>query len=263
MIPQVQANAMPAVLNTAQAEGSSTQLSSTDRQFLQNEMANIFSMSPEAASEVLESLPAGVLKSVLPKIRGEEGLSAREIQDTFGLADSEINELMGGQEQVGRQIRGTYNNPFGDAFLVLMMITRELMADVKMSHVDLVRSQVDLAKKAADERKTGAMGQFIMAMGAAGASIACGGMHYAKSKSQKPENESRNGLDRLGDYTGVMGANLITQPLTAGGEFINQSFQYKAALLDADGQEAQAFTQQLTSLASSIADSERSMASGL
>lgn len=258
MIPQVQANAMPTVLNSAQAEGSSTQLSSTDRQFLQNEMASIFSMSPEAASEVLESLPTGVLKSVLPKIRGEEGLSAREIQDTFGLADSEINELMGGQEQLGRQVRGTYNNPFGDAFLVLMMITRELMADVKLSHVNLVRSQVDLAKEAAAERKTGAMGQFIMAMGAAGASFACGVKHYTKT-----QNKTEDKPDMSGGYTGVMGANLITQPLTAGGEFINQSFQYKAALLDADGQEAQAFTQQLTSLASSIADSERSMASGL
>lgn len=189
-------------------------------------------LSEEQAQDLLGKATPQQARSLLALHSGEQQITKQDAQELWGLSDQEADVLFG-----GKNVLGSFNNPFGEAFLFFMQLSYAFELDLKKMIKGLLTARVESAESAAQERKTGAIIKFATSMTSAALTVGGAALHAGLVPSTKVGQGSQ--------WTGPLGLSLVTQPVNAGGEFGDQIHQYEASLRDIEAEEANALYQQI------------------
>lgn len=222
-------------------------------------------MTEGQAEQALANATPEQVRTLLGLENGTDEITREEAKKMWGLTDAEVNSLFGDQQAIG-----VFSNPFGNVFLQFLILSYSLGLDLKKMLATMIGCQKDQAIAAAKERLDGARVQFACAMTAAALTVGFAGVNafttfkmHRLGVDKDGNSLAGPGLKTLNSWTNPFGTNLLTQPITQGGQYGDQLHQYEAAKHDADAQQTNQYFQQLMQLYQTTTDTDSSTTRGL
>ena len=244
--------------NSTQETYSEAPLTASEENDFVNYLTVNMHFTEEQAREMLTNVTPAQVRKYLSLSSGQTSITPAQAQAMWGLSPEVAEALFGST----RNELGTFTNPFGDAFLQMLIFCASFEIDIKRLMSTVINSQLKLAIDAAKEKKDGAIGQFAMAMTSAFLTVGLGVLGVLQANGIRPFKEPpKDGHNN--QWLGPIGASLVTAPFNASGEFINQLEQYKAALIEAQEKEGDQRYQQLVTELQTYIDQLRAAAEGL
>ncbi|HEX4879470.1 MAG TPA: hypothetical protein VFV39_06470, partial [Limnobacter sp.] len=173
------------------------------------------------AHRFIDGLSGNEALTLFGLMSGQTVITRESAIQMWGLTPAEADILF-----PSGQVLSTFTNPFGRAFIMLLMLTYSLELDLKQILSEVIQVQKDEAIAKAEDMFRGAIVQFASAMTAAIITGVFAGKcmfnAYKTSRTDpKDPNQVRDQQRAATDnmWFGPIGASLINQPITAGGEF--------------------------------------------
>lgn len=237
-------------------------LTENEKQTFVSYLMSHMNMSQEMAMQLLSNATPEQVRSFLAQATGPNALnreSAKQLaMQTWGLTEEQAEAMFGTLDGPN----GSFTNPFGDAFLQLLILCNSFQIDIRQLMNTVIGSQLQLAINAAREKKQGAFNQFMFAMSSAAVTAGLGVLGGLQATRLLPERFiPKDGHNN--QWLGPIGASLLTAPLNSTGEYMNQLEQYQAALIEADRDEGDKRYQQLVNELESYINLIRNLEEGL
>ena len=252
----ITASAVP-TLTAGDSKTSATPLSTQEKTQLTDELMSSFAMTKEQAGVFLNSVDPAQVRTYLDLASGKSNISRDQAKQMWGLSDEELDKMFGNQKTLG-----VFDNPFGDLFIRFLMLSYSLGLDVKKLMMDVSGLRFDQAVDAAQKRLDGATTEFACAMAAAAIFIGFSGASFYKV-AQMRNDKTVNPHDPKWQWYSPMTANLMTQPITSGGQFGKALEDYDASILDGHNQLLDNVYQQLSTAWQGSNDAQRGYLAGL
>ena len=222
-----------------------------------NELMSTFALTEEQAEAMLSKLEPAQMRTYLDLASGKSNITREQAKEMWGLSEEELDMMFGDKRQIG-----VFDNPFGDLFLRFLMLSYALGLDIKKLMMDVSGLRFDQAVQAAQKRLDGATTEFACAMAAAAIFVAFSGASFYKVAKMR-NDKTVNPNDPKWQWYSPMTANLLTQPVTSGGQFGKALEEFEASVLDGHNQLLDNVYQQLTTSWQGSNDAQRTYLSGL
>lgn len=257
---------------TSSVDGDSsvdnTPLSVSERAAMVEMLMASMGLNRAQAQKFIDGIEPSQARTFLGLMNGTDTITREEAVRMWGLTAEEANVLF-----PDGKVISSFTNPFGRAFTMFLMLTYSLELDLKQILAEVLQVQKDEAIAKAEDIFKGAIVQFATAMTAAIVTGVFAGKSmfaaYKSSRTPPPDpkkpNETADQTKAATDnmWFGPIGASLINQPITAGGEFGNSWYQREGMYHDANVEEAKGIYQQLMSVYDSTGQLSRTAAQGL
>lgn len=237
-------------------------------------------MQPDEVRQFL-SIVSGQQPLTREQMQTQWGLSDEELD--FVLQGEESLSMTPASADRSNHFGGVFvtSHPFGNVFVEFMALMYSLGTDVKQMISKVIQQKKDMAIDAADEQFKGAVATFAASMLSGTLAVGMAGLNLLKTKNKEPvdNNKANDGATkgnsesskpggannangqaetranrnaRLNDalnntWTSPNAIGLLTQPIEAGGRFIDAFYQRESTFKQAEVQEAEAIFQQLIS----------------
>lgn len=252
----ITASAVP-TLTAGDSKTSATPLSTQEKTQLTDELMSSFAMTNEQAEVFLSTVDPAQIRTYLNLASGKSNITRDQAKQMWGLSDEELDNMFGNQKTLG-----VFDNPFGDLFIRFLMLSYSLGLDVKKLMMEVSGLRFDQAIDAAQKRLDGAVTEFACAMAAAAIFIGFSGMSFYKVAKMR-NDKTVNPHDPQWQWFSPMTANLMTQPITSGGQFGKALEDYDASVLDGHNQLLDNVYQQLSTAWQGSNDAQRGYLAGL
>jgi len=252
----------------AGSEVSNEPLSTSEHTAMVDMLMASMGLTRAQAEKFIANLSPKEARTFLGLMDGSDSITREEAIAMWDLTPEEANILFPDNKPIS-----TFTNPFGQAFTMFLMLTYALELDLKAILAEVLQVQKDESIAKAEDLFDGATVQFAAALTAALVTGVFAGKSmfkaYKASKTPPPDPKnpnqtaSQNNAATDNMWFGPIGASLITQPISAGGEFGNSWYQREGAYHDANTEEARGLYQQIMSLYDTTGQLSRSVAQNL
>lgn len=248
---------------TAHADATTNPLSDQEKQAFIETVEQAFHLTKEQAQQMLTNLSPEEVRTFTEMSHSAQGASREQLQKMLGLTDEQADILLGPPNP-----HGVYTNPFGDVFLQFLMLLKSLNVDLQLVAQKMLQAQVEFGLKAADEKFKGAIAKFATALVAAGVTVVCAGVNaglafkYRKEAATNKDDPNYK-PKHVSQWAGPMGAQLIGQPITATGDFVDAVYEKESEQDTVYAQEARSIYDRIVESRQSVHDSEKAAAEAL
>lgn len=248
---------------TAQADAPTQPLSDQEKQSFIEMVEQTFHLTKEQAQQMLQNMSPEKVRDYTEMSHSAQGASRDQLQKLLGLTDDQAEILLGPPDP-----QGVYTNPFGDVFLQFLILLKSLDVDLQLVAQKMLQAQVEFGLKAAEEKFKGAIAKFATALVAAGVTVVCAGVNAGLASKYRKEaaankDDPNYKPKHVSQWAGPMGAQLIGQPITATGDFVDAIYERDSEQDTVYAQEARAIYDRIIESRQSVHDSEKSATEAL
>lgn len=253
-------------------------------------------LTEEQASRFTDNfMQPNEVREFLGVISGQRPITQQGLKDRFDLNEEHAQFVLQGEQSLQLSPAGegrhggvlVTSHPFGSIFVEFMALMYSLGVDVRK----MIAKTIEVQKKgmidAANSQFHGAIGKFAASMTAGLLSLGGGVANAWRTKNKAPaekssnednatKSESNNAESQStaternravnealnNTWTSPQGLALITQPVTAAGDFVDAWFQKEAGHTNAEVEEARSILQQLMSFYDQTKNSQQAAAQG-
>lgn len=258
--------ASPAEDADLDSSNSALPLTVQERTLIVEMLKSNMGLRTDQAQQFIDGVAPSQARMFLALMTGNAEITREQATAMWGLSPEQADFLF-----PAGKVLSTFSNPFGRAFIMLLMLTYSLEIDLRGLLSQVIETQKEQAIAKAEDNFRGAIAQFACAMvagiitGVFAGKCAISAYKAKNAPMQKNPDGSHSQAKAATDnmWFGPIGASLINQPISATGEFVNAWYQREGLYHDANVEEARAIFQQLMSTCDSTGQLSKTAAQGL